>query len=601
MDDFQNIYKCYTDCKSTAATYKPLWDDISKFVGIQVRPDYIWNNNQVKSQQLDEYVDDPTASISVNQFGDYLTGIMWATGDKVVDIVPSRYVLELVDEEVVKPYYNFATDQLLYHMNHVDAGYSTALRSYAYDQAAFGTSGIGLFENKDFRNGIADNALITRTFGIDNSVCDEGKSGVIEIIFAPYHWKVNRIVGEFCTEDGQISDKLVAKLPKPIRDAYNKGNYNDEFTIIFGVFPRKDYSPKLKGKRGTRYRGVWFMETNTSKDNAIFFEEDFEERPISIARMIKIRGDIYGRSSGTMLISTIRSVNFMISETIEIIEKMGNPALGIWNNAIFGDSVLDSSPDGLTVFNQALAGGADKPTFPLYDVGDPSGIIKFLVPYLNEKIVTAFKIDALLDFSSAKQMTATESLQRYAIRGKSLSGMLLQQKNERLTPDVRRAISILRNVGELGADPRTQEALVKKLKANKRDNRIIPQEVVQVMESGRPWYELRWNNELEKLTRTETVQALVQVIQSITAIAALFPNIIEAVDWYKLLQDINNNLDANNQILYSAKEFKAKVEEIAKQRAAAMAMQVGQAGSEIQKNSAQANKNNQEAKAVQNA
>lgn len=591
----KNIQELWQALKTNGERYKPVWDDISKYTGISVQPDYMWNNNQSKkSQQLDEFVDDPTSAISVNQAGDYLIGIIWGTGDGVFDMVPSRYVKELVDEADVEGWYKFASEQALYHINHSDAGFHTALRPYAYDQFSFGTSGIGCFPNSDFEERIADNALIFRSYGIDNTRIDEGKSGVADIVGVIYHWKVNRIIGEFASTNGVIDKTKLEKMPQAIKNAYTSGSYNNEFDIVCLIFPRADFDPKLKGKRATRYRGVWFLDQAT--DNNVFYEEDFAERPVLVARQIKVRGEVYGRSSGTMLISSIRAVNFMVGTVIEILEKMSNPSLGMFNSAIFGDSVLDTSPNGLTIFNnQALPAGAQSPLFPLYDVGNPEGIIKFLIPYLNEKITTAFKVDALLDFNSAKDMTATESLQRYAIRGKSLSGMLQQQKTEMLEPLAKRAISVLLKLGELGVDPITDAMRAKALAERNKSERIIPEEVLEVMRSGRPWYELKWNNELEKLTRTEAVQNLVQILQTIVAIAAVYPDIIEAVNWYKLLKEINDNLDYNNQILMSEKDFKAKIKAIADQRAMAMQIQAGQAGAGMQKDLATANKQNKEA------
>lgn len=597
MKDFDSVMELYTALKTNGEKYKVLWDDVSKFTGISVQPNNIWHNNEsTPSQQLDQFVDDPTSAISVNQFGDYMIGIMWGTGDKAFDIIPSRYVLDVVDSAVVEDWYSFATDQTLYHMNHVEAGLHTALRPYAYDQASFGNSGIGAFLNKGFTNMVDDNALVFRNYGVDNTRVDEGKSGLVEYVFVVYHWRTNRIIGEFCTKDGTVDDKKVASMPKAIRQAYQKGDYNKEFDIVFGCFPRSDFDPKLKGARGTRYRGVWFMDD--SADNGIFFEESFAEKPIAWARQIKVRGEVYGRSTGTLLLSSIRSVNFMVGTVIEILEKMSNPSLGIFNNAIFGDSVLDTSPNGLTVFNGTLAGASQSPMFPLHDVGDPSGIIQFLIPYLNEKITTAFKVDSLLDFNSAKDMTATESLQRYAIRGKSLAGILQQQKIECIEPITKRSISILYNLGELGIDPTTNEAKAKMLEKAGRANRVIPEEVLAVMKSGRPWFELKFRNELEKLTHTEAVQNLLQILQSIGGIAQMYPSIIEAVDWYKLLKDINDNLDYNNQILISADDFKAKLTAIAQQQHAATMLQAGQAAGQIQKDAAHSNKLNAEAKNV---
>jgi len=598
--DYSNVITVYNDCKTRRDRRKPLWDDISKFVGIRTDPDYAWRGSAEtsSSKSLDEFIDDPTAAISVNQAGDYLVGIMWGTGEGVLDIVPSRYVLELADKEEVKDFFDFATDQTLYHMNHSEAGYHTALRPYAYDQVAFGTSGVGIFPNDAFREGLEHNALVARNYGVDNVVIDAGKNGLVDIVFATYDWRVNRIVNEFCMEGGKVNPELLAKLPKKIRDLHAKNQLNERFKIVFGMMPRGDYNPKLKGKKGTKYRGMWFCDdaNAAAEDKKFFMEEDFSEKPINMARMILIRGDVWGRASGTMLLSSIRAVNYMVGTAIEVIEKMADPALGTFSNAIFGDSVLDTSPSGITVFNSTFASAAGgKPTFPLYDVGDPSALIQFLVPYLNEKINTAFKVDALLDFSSSKEMTATESMQRFVIRGQSLSGILSQQKNERLVPDVKRSVSILFEMGELGINPRTNQDLAKQFRARNRGGRVIPESVLQVMDQGRPWFEIRFNNELERLLRTQKVQNLLQLLNSIIAISGLYPDIIEAVDWYKYLQDINDNLDANSKIMFTEVEFKQKVQALAEQRQAQAAMQMGAAAAEAGKTVGQTRKLNMEA------
>lgn len=596
VKEFKNVQKMYSDLKTNWDKKKGDWEDIAHFVGITLDTNFINNKGAQadNSRSLDEYVDDPTSAISVNQAGDYLMGVMWGTGEKVFEIHPSRHVTELVDAAVVQDWYKYATEQTLFHMNHEDAGFSTALRPYTYDQFSFGTSGVGCFKNKAFEEAVEENALIFRDFGVDNTMMDEGKSGQPEIVFTVYNWKISRILAEFCKTGGAVDEKKLKKLPKPMREAYANNNFNEYFQIVFGFFPRDDYNPKLKGKKGTRYRGVWFLDDE--HNGKPFFEEDFANRPIAMARAIKVRGETYGRASGTLLISTIRSVNFMVGTAIEIVDKMSRPPVGVMNNAIFGDSVLDTSPNGMTIFNQALAGATGgNPVFPLVDVGDPSSILNFLVPYLNEKIVTAFKVDALLDFSSAKEMTATESLQRFAIRGKSLAGFLLQQKNEFLVPMAKRSINVLNSVGELGIDPNKDKEHTQFLNESGKSERLIPQQVLDVMESGKPWFELKFNNELEKLVRTENVQALIQMIQAVTAIAALYPQIAMAIDWYKMLKDINDNLDYNSQILISEKKFKEEILKAAEAQRQAMALQAGEAGAKINKDTAQAKKTNRDA------
>lgn len=124
---------------------------------------------------------------------------------------------------------------------------------------------------------------------------------------------------------------------------------------------RDDYDPKLAGKRGTKYIGLWFLDDSPEE---IFAEEDFKTMPIAICRQIKVRGEVWGRSSGSLIISTILTVNYMVSKVIEVVEKHASPSLGMWSDSMLGDKVLDTSADGLNVFNSAFAAGDKNPLFP---------------------------------------------------------------------------------------------------------------------------------------------------------------------------------------------------------------------------------------------
>jgi hypothetical protein len=287
----------------------------------------------------------------------------------------------------------------------------------------------------------------------------------------------------------------------------------------------------------------------------------------------------------------------MVGKTIEILEKMESPALGTWNNAVFGDSVLDTSPDGLVVFSQANSPEGAPPVFKIQDVGDPTGVISFLIPYLNEKIATAFKTDILLDFNSAKEMTATESLQRFVIRGKSLAGLLQQQKIEMLEPLVHRVISLLSQFGLTGVNPYDMKDVAKKLLNANRGDVIIPDAVLEFMASGKPWYKVKFNNELEKLSRTERVEQITQTLNFLGAMAGLFPAILDAVEWYDMWKDINSYLGVSYAI--GADEFKEIMAQKAEMQRQAMMLQAGQATSEIQKNQANALKDQSEAQGAE--
>jgi len=582
--------------KTSREEYVPLWNTISQFVGISVDPDYLQDGNQSnKSRQLDEYIDDPTAALSVTQAGDYLKGIMWGTGDDILQIEPSREVLDLISSpQKVGKFYDFVTAELLDQMNHAEAGLSTALSCHGYDQMAFGTSGIGSFKNREAKN--EGNEIIYKAYGVDTMCIREGKNGLINTCSVTYHWKVGQIVAEFCCDDKGVSEKLLAKMPLAVRNAWKNQDLDTDFTVVFMMLPREKYDITKKGKLGTRYRGVWFFDDNASEP---FLEEDFATRPIAVARAIKIRGDEWGRASGTMLISTIRLVNFAVGQSIEVIEKMARPSLGMFGNSIFGDDVLDTSPDGLTVFNPESMAGSTPPVFPIADVGNPSAILEFIVPYLNEKIATAFKIDVLLDFSSAKEMTATESLQRFAIRGKSLSGLLGQQKTELLDPLVNRSINILQNAGRLGVDPAVNQEQAESFAKLRRNERIIPPEVLKVMAQGRPWYKIRYKNELEQLTNTRNIENFLKFMQGSQLAASLYPQIIKGVNWYDLLNNFRIALNIPADMMVSKEEFDKSIAQDEAAAEAALATQLGGEEAKAQNNMASADEKRAKAQSQQ--
>jgi hypothetical protein len=555
----ENIIDLYTKLRGERDKYTPLWQTIGKFVGIGVDSNYIDNKQSGREgDQLDSSIDDPTSAIAVQQAGDYLMGIIWGTGDGVFDLEPSDYALEHDSMEAMSDWFRYGTKTLLTHMNHSEAGLNSAMKPVMYDQMAFGTSGIGTFPNKAFKEGREENLFVFRGYGVDNIVCDVGKNGLIETVGVVYQWRTTRVIAEFAMVDGVFSEKLFAKLPKQIQDAHTGNDVNQTFTIVCMIYPSEDFHPKYKGKRGAKYIGSWFL----IEDKDIFSEEQFKDKPIAIARSIVVRGEIFGRSAGTMLISSIRAINHMVGQTIMILEKQADPAVGVIGNSIAGDQVLDTSPGKATPFNAALLEGKN-PIFPIHDIGDPTGIINYLIPYLNDKVTTAFKIDVLLDFNSAKDMTATESMQRYAIRGRSLAGIIQQMKIELLEPMIARCASIALEYEVLGVNPEIYVERAEALAKEGKIERLIPQGVLQCIKDGKKWYKVKFKNELDKLPRTEKIEALIQIINATMMIAQAYPAIIEAVDWHKLLTDINENLDNDSQYIGNADEFKAKIQQMA--------------------------------------
>jgi hypothetical protein len=268
--------------------------------------------------------------------------------------------------------------------------------------------------------------------------------------------------------------------------------------------------------------------------------------------------------------------------------KMVNPPIGILNTAVFGDDVVDTSENGLTVLNAAMLQG-QAPIVPMQDVGDISSLVQWLVPYLNEKVATAFKIDILLDFSAGSDMTATEAMQRYSIRGRSISGMIMQQKMELFDPLIKRCVSVCYDKGVLGLDPIKDAKEIAELTARGINDRTIPEAVVECIREGKPWYKVKFNNEVDRLGKTEHVDDLMKMTNMASILMQLNPQMAMAINWYQLLADVSESLGLQKNIL-SENDFKKQVAAQAQQQQLAIEAQQGLAQSQINKNNAGAMK-----------
>lgn len=571
----EDVIKRFKQAEVEKEKYKPLWREISKYTGVLVDADDTKNDGD----DLDSYTLDPTTSLSTIQSADYIKGIIIGTGAKGIELVPTDEVLQLADISAVKDWYSFISGVLLKEVNHPSSGFHNAFQVYFYDQVAFGNSGVGVFKNEALST-TSENALIFKEYGIDTSSFNEGRNGVVDVIFNKYKWKTNQFVSEFCHRSNAFSQEMFNILPEKVKNAYNNSDFEKEFEVVQAIIPNDEYQPEKLGKFGAKYVGFWFLNDGSNK---VFFEESFNERPISFGRPIKVRGETYGRAYGTMLLSSIRCVNEIINGLMITLDKMREPAMGLWGDAVNGDTVINTTAGSVTTFDPTKLNG-NAPMFQLQDIGDPTGIINFLLPYLNEKLATAFKIDILLDFSADAKMTATESLQRYSIRNKSILGLIIQQINDVYVPTLQRAISILWEVGRLGVLP-TETDLVDRLTKRGFQNKIIPEAVLQVISEGKQWYTIKFNNEVEKIANTDKIDNLVQLLNIMQGLLAINPQLAGAIDWFKLLKDVSSGLGFDTAIM-SESEFKKQIMAQAQAQSMAQQIQMEQIQSQTMRNKA---------------
>ncbi|MEI8127989.1 MAG: portal protein [bacterium] len=585
----QLIVERYKELKERRSLYVPKWKDIQNYVAITNDINSDFEDTQSKGQQKDVFINDPTAFLSTNQAGDYLAGILWNEG--IITLEPSAWIKKNSQGEDLSDFFKNASTITQEQVDSSDAGFNAMLKSYCYDQFSFATSGIGAFRNKEFDDEQTECCLSFKSYGVWNSCIDEGNNGKINVIYTIYNWRLNKIVDEFCYTDGEFDDEKLNGLPDELKKAYEANDFNKKFKIVYGVLPNDHYKIGKRGIKGARFKGYWFLES--SKD--VFQEDYFKELPIAICRAIRVNNQEYGESSGSLALSSIKMLNFVVGDTVDNIDKNTNMSLGIISGSLVNGNVLDTSANSVNQFNAKAVGDSKNPVFPLATVGDISALINFLIPKAEKDIVNVFKIDQLLDFNSGSQMTATESAYRMSIRGKSTAGLISQQKTELLEPLMHRCISIIQDCKLYGnilseMPEMTEEDIAIKERAI-QENDFVPEIVVRAIQEGKRWYSLRFNGELEKLANSELYESLARFLQLAQAVFGIVPETVMAMKGYELLKLIKDISNLNNdKLMLGEKEYKDVVAAAQQAQAKERETQNLLAQSQIGKNVASAGK-----------
>ena len=558
------VIERFKELKTERNKYVPRWREIQNYVSITNEINSEFEDTKQPAEQKDIFINDPTAFTCVNQAGDYLAGILWNLN--AVTLEPSAFIKKQSNGADLSAFYKHATEIFLSQMNATDAGFASVLKSHCYDQFSFATSGIGTFKSKEFENEQSEVCLCFKPFGVWNCCIDEGANNKITVVFTVYNWRLNQIIEEFCLSNGLFDKTKFDKMPERIKKAYEANKLNSKFKLVFGVMPNNSYRLGKRGKNGAQYKGYWFM---ADSDNNVFHVEYFTRMPIAICRAIRVNNQIYGESSGTLAISSIKMLNHITGQAVDNVEKITDPALGVLSGALIAGNVFNRSAGAINEFNiQALANG-QTPVFPIAPAGDIAAVINFLIPELRKNLINIFKIDQLLDFNNQTSMTATESSYRMAIRGKSINGLLNQQKQECIEPTCHRAISIIQECklfGEILSDlpENTQDEIIYKQQVIK-NGEYIPEVVAQAMKDNKIWYTLKFNGELEKLCNAEIYEAIGRFLQYLNAIIQINPEIIHAINCYEFLELLKSvsNLVNDNLIKskYAYEELLAAIKE----------------------------------------
>ncbi|MBO4516723.1 hypothetical protein J5751_04835 [bacterium] len=578
--DIKQLKERYKNLYSIKSVNFSIWDEIARYCRIEKR--FVEDRrHETAGYQLDSGLADPSTLLAINSSANNLYGILIGDGD-FFNLTISEELKEVagIDEDAIDEYLKRVAKKVLREINKPEANFKQAILEHLKDQQTFGTSGIGTFVSNDYLANRSNSIFEFLPFGVDNITIDEGRNGRIDTIFVDYNWRINKIIKSFCCEDGVLNKEKFDKLPDKVKSSY-KDKPNDRYDIQLAIVQNDFFQQGVEGKIGCRYIGIWYLK---DESDYILDIEYYQDNPINVVRVDKVRGELYGRADGTKILSFIKMLNYCMADAVEVVDKMVHPALAIVDGSLTGDKIIDTSPNSATIV-KLPANSNQLPIFNLQDLGDPSGLLQILLPYLRETISTAFKVDILLDNNDQQAKTATEMIQRYNIRSKLLYSMVYQQVNGLLIPLINYCIKVMFNLGLLGVEEGT----------GAEDELVIPDIVLDFIRKGKDWFKIEFKTEISKMAKSQELEDIAQLLQLIGGMAQFNPEILNSIDWYDMISRCEYLLSNGESYLISKNEYKKIISSMQEAQAQANNLQGQLANSEMNKNNAIANKDMQEA------
>ena len=464
-------------------------------------------NSSGKAQNTGDFTYDELFSSSpenaANTMASTLLGQLWPSGARSFRLVRPH---NITDTKEVKEYYRKITKVAANFMDRPKAKLSPSLSEYMIDMVTYGICGIEVKEKEGLNE-----PLRFIPHNVKNFVIEENSEGDVNCIFITRTLTVRNIVAEYGLD----------AVSKRVKELYKEREDKTTIEVIQIVEPRDERSGAF-GNKKLPFSSIHFeMESNH-----VLKESGFQFFPISVSRMEKALGEVYGRSPAMRSIPSVKRLQSSLMEWLTQMNKRGKPPMYMLDSGTLGNTVVDLTPGNWTIL-ETLATGDGPPFGPVMDYPDPSSY-QLIIEFFSNEVSQSFMLDRLLDFNNEVKMTLGETEIRNRLRGETLSSLYSRQEAEIFTPLIESSINILFSKGLLGVV--SGDVKEKDLIAANIEPIIIPEEIIKELEQGRNVYDIEYISPASRMMRTENMEAVQQLWQFALGVASAQPNILDNLD-----------------------------------------------------------------------
>lgn len=404
----------------------------------------------------------------------------------------------------------------------------TAWSEYMDDQPTIGNSGIyGMEVEDDNRRPVR-----FRSFSITRCVIGEDWKGDLNRICFELEYTIWQLVEHYGYDN--VSERI-----QKIYDTKDESKCCEYVKVIQLIEPRQG------GKKGPGVpvtEKVWksiHVEAQTKK---VLLNSGNDELTAWMGRFRKLAGELLGRSLCLDAIPTIRELNVLRYGQTKALDKILDPPLGYYSEAIGGKGVPDISAGSKTPL---IAGGrvpqGHKPIEQLLQLTEPR-VANERLQDLTERVKIKMMIDRLLDFANRVRMTAHEADLRDGFRNQALNNIFQRQMQDILVPVIKWVFMVRYRRGLIGLHPLRDGLKIQQMQAQGVQPLVIPQFIADQLDAGIFPFTIRFISPAARAMKIESLDGADRLVNFALAIAnGGKPQVLDNLDEddsFRLYQDL---------------------------------------------------------------
>ena len=516
QDLVDNLTKRYLELQAKRSGFHSQYQEIQRYVRPNSSSFSLGGDATIgETQHKDMF--DSTACWACDQFANGLHSSVTNPSERWFQIAVAGVKTEKLSRNV-RAYLDDVSDAIYYHYSLSESAFTSALHENYQDLGAFGTDILYQDWNPNTRS------LVFIPVSLGEAYIDENVYGLIDTVFRVKQMPLRNLLQLF--PDAADRDGIKGQDPQKT------------YTLIHSVYPREDWRYGLS-KTDKPFASVYW-----SPDvKGVFSESGYDTLPYHVSRWTKQTGEVYGRGPGMSVLNSIRYLVQMKKELMVSAQLLNRPPIVADEDSL----LVPVGKKGVTIAPGSLlykTMGAEMPQ-PLLSGSQPNFSLE-MIESERDAIRRAFYVDFLIREKKKERQSVLEIQDERGEMMRQMAPMCGRIETEKLGPMISRSYQLL-----------NKHRMLPEMPAEIRGQRLA----------------LTYTSPVARAQLGAKGLALQGLVQDLTSIGSIFPQIFSHLDENELLNVFVEARGVPTKVIKSAEQQQKEAQAQAQAQQAQMMME----------------------------